>query len=165
MVIGFSFYFISTKMIDGIYASSLSADKNLLNAAGVSSFSNLSKEDMQRRIDEQIERYSTLLNSKSRTLSYIKDTLQNVDNFHFTFYSLQNVLGELKGQISLSYLEYSTNPSTPLEIIQFTLENSDTVSKELSYFKSVGFSAQVTIGKSKWYKTTSEKIYLSRGAK
>jgi hypothetical protein len=166
LAIGFSFYFVSVRMIDGIYASSLSGDQKLLNAIGISSFSSLSEEEIQRRVDDQIRKYSTLLNSKSRTLSYMKSTLQNVNDFHFSFYALQDVLEKMKGELSLSYLAYSTKASSSIEMVQFALENSDAFEKEKEYFEKYGIKLQqVENAKSKWYKTVSEKVYLSRGAK
>ncbi|WP_456398944.1 hypothetical protein [Mesoaciditoga sp.] len=158
---GFSFYAVSAKMIDRIYASSLSSDQKLLNAIGISSFSSLSKDEIQRRIDNQIERYSTLLNSKARTLSYMKDTLQNVNDFHFTFYSIQNVLKKMKGQVSISQLEYSTKSASRLEMEQFSLEKSGAFKEEEKYFKELGLDLQeVKNGTSKWYKTVNVKFYL-----
>ncbi len=166
LLLGFSFYFVSSKMMDKIYANALSADQNLLNAAGISSFSALSKEDIQRRIDDQIARYSTLLNSKSRVLSYMKDTLEGVNDFHYTFYSVQNVFEKFKGQISLATLEYSTASSTPIEMVQFGLEDSSVPLEEKSYFEKLGYKVQlVENAGSKWYKTKSEKIYLFRREK
>jgi len=166
LLLGFSFYFVSSKMMDKIYANALSADQNLLNAAGISSFSALSKEDIQRRIDDQIARYSTLLNSKSRVLSYMKDTLEGVNDFHYTFYSVQNVFEKFKSQISLATLEYSTASSTPIEMVQFGLEDSSVPLEEKSYFEKLGYKVQlVENAGSKWYKTKSEKIYLFRREK
>ncbi len=150
-------------MIRDIYASSLSADKNLLNAVGVSSFESLSWDDIQNRIDTQISRYTNSLNMKSRVLLALKETLQNVNDFHKTIYSVQNVFEDLDGSVSISYLEYSFKGSTPLEINEFMLkENAErVVNEEEKLFQKFGYDVNFTENKkSKWYKTTSKTMYL-----
>ncbi len=165
--VGVSFYAISTKMIRDIYASSLSADRNLLNAMGVSSFETVSWNDIQNRIDEQIAKYTNSLNIKSSILLSMKETLQSVDDFHRTVYSLQNVFQTLNGALSISYFGYDFKGSTPLEISEFMLkENAQKiVEEEKRIFEKSGYEAVfVKNPQSQWYKTTKETLYL-RSAK
>ncbi len=150
-------------MIKDIYASSLSADKNLLNAVGVSSFESLSWDDIQNRIDTQIARYTSSLNARSRTLFSLKETLQNVNDFHKTLYSLQSVFARLDGSVSLSYLKYSFKGATPLEIGEFMLKKDSQVviNEEKKLFKELDYEVNFTESKKpEWYKTTSRILYL-----
>ena len=162
--VGFSFYFISTKMIDGIYENALSADKNLLSIAGVSSLTELSKGEIQLKIDEQIRRYSSILNSQSRTLSYMKDFAKGVEDFHSTIQAVNDVYKEIDGKTSFSYLHYETKSASPLQITQFIPKDDNILNLEKKLFNKLGYKIQINKSTtSNWYKTSSESILISRG--
>ncbi len=162
--VGFSFYFVSTNMIDGIYENALSADKKLFSIAGISSLTDLSKGEVQSKIDEQIQQYSNILNSQSRTLSYMKDFAKGVEKFHSTMQAMNNVYKKIDGKASLSYLHYNTKSASTLQIIQFTSKNGGTLSLEKELFDKLGYKVQMNkSAASSWYKTSSESISISRG--
>ena len=162
--VGFSFYFVSTKMIDGIYENALSADKNLLSIAGISSLTDLSKGEVQSKIDEQIQRYSNILNSQSRTLSYMKNFAKGVEDFHSIIQAVNNVYKKIDRKVSFSYLCYKTGSASPLQIIQFTPKDDNILSLEKELFDKLGYKFQMSKPTtSNWYKTSSESIIISRG--
>ncbi len=162
--VGFSFYFISTKMIDGIYENALSADKNLLSVAGISSLTDMSKGEIQLKIDDQIQRYSGILNSQSRTLSYMKDFAKGVEDFHSTIQAINDVYKKIDGKTSFSYLHYETKSASPLQITQFIPKDDNILNLEKKLFDELGYKIQINKSTtSNWYKTSSESILISRG--
>ena len=162
--IGFSFYFISTNMIDGIYENALSADKNLLSIAGIPSLAGLSKGEVQSKIDEQIQRYHSVLNSKSRILSYMKDFIEGVGKFHSTIQAVNSVYKKIGGRVSLSYLHYKTKSASTLQMIQFVPEGDNVLDLEKVLFKKLGYKIQMNkVQTSNWYKTSSEFVMISKG--
>lgn len=165
MGIGFLLYFVGENMINSLYQSALSADDKLLAIAGISSFSGVSKSEIQSRVDEQIQRYTNLLNSQSHTLFSIKDNLENVENFHSILMALNSVTNKVSGKVSFSYLRYVEKSATPLFFIQFRTEKStDVLAIEKKVFEGFGYKIHVEKSqKSNWYKAFNDAVSVLRG--
>ncbi len=163
--IGLLFYFIGESVINNLYQNALSADDKLLSIAGISSFSSVPKSEIQSRVDEQIQRYTNLLNSQSHMLFSIKNGLENVEKFHSILTALNFVTNEISGKISFSYLRYVEKSATPLFFIQFrTEENSNVLATEKKIFESLGYKVYIEKSQaSNWYKASNDIVSVLRG--
>ncbi len=163
--VGFIFYFVGETVINNLYQSSLSTDDKLLSVAGISSFSSVSKSEIQSRVDKQIWRYTNLLNTQSRTLSSIKNTLENVEKFHSILMALNLATDKVNGKISFSYFRYVENSATPLYFIQFRTDKSTEILYiEKKVFESLGYKTHIEkFQTSNWYKASNDALSISRG--
>ncbi|MGC8545250.1 hypothetical protein [Athalassotoga sp.] len=154
--VGFLSYELIDVFVNDLYTHAISADRNLLENAGISL--SMSKGQIQNRLDEVIKNYSNNLNVQSQLLLKMKDDLNEVNKFHSSI----DVLDKISGQstFTVSALSYLSNSATLLTFNQISLSDDSTIlDLERQIIENSGYTFSISYPQSQnWYKASEEII-------
>jgi hypothetical protein len=160
--IGFLSYEFIGVFINDLYIHAISADRNLLENAGISL--SMSKGQIQSRLDEVIKNYSNNLNIQSQLLLKMKDDLNETNKFHSSI----DILDKISGQptFTVSELSYAGNSATLLTFHQISISDDSTIlDLEQQIIENSGYTFSISSPQSQnWYKA-NEKIISVGGYK